>query len=390
MQKIVLLTALLRFSLLIPPVAAQSIIHFCGEVLPANHPLISQKWAKVLSQQANQGEYLTLLKQRAEVVFPVIEPIISKYAIPADFKYLLLVESGGQNFTVSRRGAAGFWQLMPQTARSLGLNVLRHNDERYDLRKSTTAACRYIRDLYEQLGSWTLVATAYNAGPTYVQALHRRFPDKHALALPYQAAETKSYVFQAVALKELLTNPQSYADYLSAQTMARLTDSNLTITEAERLATLASLTTEPDSVLTDSLWEAEPELAEVELIPELVELASEPTKTPAAGVAAVPRLETRLLSGNGLSEGQLCVFEAVRSTKINGVTVAVGDLIYAHVELLDRGSGRVFLRTEKVVSQTQESARLNLVAVETTRQPGVSMPARDAMASGWRLNWESM
>ncbi|MBC8154366.1 MAG: lytic transglycosylase domain-containing protein [Bacteroidetes bacterium] len=375
------LTGLSLFGL-IHVTAAQSVVQFCGEILPANQPAISQKWLKVLSRQAGQAGYLTRLKQRASVVFPVIEPIIAQYDIPADFKYLPLVESGGQNHTVSRRGAAGFWQLMPQTARSLGLSVAQRRDERYDLRKSTSAACRYLRELYQQLGSWTLVATAYNAGPNYVQALHRRFPDQHALALPFQTPETQSYVFQAVALKELFTKPQDYPTYLSESTISLLSAGNPAISEAE----LAALEREFGVTEATTL-----NLAST------LELEAEATENDSAAVAVAPvpveplapQLETRSVSGEPLSEGQLCLFEVIRPITINGVAIMVGDLIYAHVETLN--SGRAFLRTEKVVSaQTQETIKLQLVAVEKTRQPGVPIPARDTLTSGWKLIWEHL
>lgn len=384
MRKCVFSAALVGLSMFgqFCPVAAQSVIQFCGEVLPANHPAITQKWTKVISHQATQIAYLTRLKDRASIVFPVIEPIIAQYDIPADFKYLLLVESGGQNFTVSRRGAAGFWQLMPGTAKSLGLSVSRQHDDRYDLRKSTSAACRYLRELYEQFNSWTLVATAYNAGPNYVQALHRRFPNQHALALPYQAPETKSYVFQAVALKELLTKPQSYPNYLSEAVIAQLSQGNPTAAETERLATM--LTSEADSTLSTVSATG---LSETDIIP-----SEAPVAVAAAPVEPMaPQLETRSVSEEPLAEGKLCLFEVIRSTVINGVALTVGDVIYAHVETLDSQSGRAFLRTEKVVSaQTQEMTKLQLVAVEKTRQPGVPVPARDALASGWKLSWEQL
>lgn len=382
MHKLVLLAVLTGLSMLsrVPSAAAQSIVHFCGEVLPANQPVVARLWAQVLSRQASQAAYLNTLKQRAMVVFPVIEPIIAQYDIPADFKYLLLVESGGQNNTVSSRGAAGFWQLMPGTARLLGLSTARNHDERYDLRKSTSAACRYLRELHEQMGSWTLVAAAYNAGPNYVHALQRRFPTHHALALPYQSAATKSYVFQAVALKELLTNPQSYPTYLNEQTIARLSEGNSTVSETERMALLMAVDSEPETVEADS---AQMAVTSQQPVTDLT--------GPPVTVAAAPRLETRSVSGGSLAEGQLRMFEVIRPSVINGVTVSVGDLIYAHVETLDAATGRVFLRTEKVVSaQTQETTKLQLVAVEKTRQPGVSTPARDAMESGWKLSWESL
>ncbi len=329
---------------------------------------------------------------------PIIEPIIAQYNIPADFKYLPLIESGAQNYTVSSRGAAGFWQLMPGTARLLGLRVDRRQDERLNLRKATNAACRYLRELYEQLGSWMLVAAAYNAGPNHVQAIRRQFPEQHALTLPYHAAATKSYVFHAVALKELFTKPQAYRAYLSERAVTQLSIGNPNVTEAERLAILDTFDPSPsgtDDVAADSVLASDTtDRTGIADAPALPEKADEPTAPPAQAKpaqVAVPQLETRSLTVGLLTEGQLCLFEAAQSTVINGIAVAVGDLIYAHIDAIDPTSGRVFLRTEKVVStQTQNTVKLRLTAVDTIRQPGIVLPNGQALTEGSKLVWEAL
>lgn len=379
------------------PLVAQPLLQFCGEVLPANQPAITQQWLKALSHQAAQTDWLTTLKHRSAVLFPIIEPIIAQFNIPADFKYIPLIESGAQNYTVSSRGAAGFWQLMPGTARSLGLNVARRHDDRYDLRKATAAACRYLRELYQELGSWTLVAAAYNAGPNYVQAMRRRFPDHHALTLPYQASATKSYVYKAVALKELFTKPQDYRAYLSEQAVNQLSIGNPDVTEAERLAILDSF----DPTLTDNYADSVV-VADSTLIPsdddmsapvlpqKTAELATPTPAQPADTEVVAVQLETRNVAGESLTEGKLCLFEAVQPVTINGVSIAVGDLIYAHVEAIDRSTGRVFMRTEKVISTpTQQTIKLRLTAVGATRQPGVVLPGAYA-PPGLKLVWEAL
>ncbi|UFH52294.1 lytic transglycosylase domain-containing protein [Spirosoma sp. KNUC1025] len=101
-----------------------------------------------------------------------------------------LAESGLKAKAVSRAGAAGYWQLMPGTARNLGLKVSGRIDERFNVLKATDAACRYLRALYTQLGSWSLVAAAYNAGPGYMknQLQRQAHRDYYRMSLPAKPA----------------------------------------------------------------------------------------------------------------------------------------------------------------------------------------------------------
>ncbi len=106
--------------------------------------------------------------------FNLIENILSQYGLPRELKYLAVIESNLKAGAVSKVGAKGPWQLMPQTARDLGLKVNRNIDERKNYAKSTRAAALYLRDLYKELGDWLLVIAAYNTGTNNVyRAIHR-------------------------------------------------------------------------------------------------------------------------------------------------------------------------------------------------------------------------
>ncbi len=100
--------------------------------------------------------------------FSLIENILTQYGLPKELKYLAVIESNLKSTAVSRVGAKGPWQLMPQTARDLGLTVNRTVDERKNYVKSTRAAALYLRDLYNELGDWLLVIAAYNTGTAKV------------------------------------------------------------------------------------------------------------------------------------------------------------------------------------------------------------------------------
>ncbi len=103
--------------------------------------------------------------RRALVQRASLRGILTQEQVPAELLALSFVESMFNPKARSSAGAAGIWQLMPDTARGLGLKVTRVHDERYDLLKSTRAAARMLRRNYELLGSWPLAITAYNHGP---------------------------------------------------------------------------------------------------------------------------------------------------------------------------------------------------------------------------------
>jgi hypothetical protein len=156
-----------------------------------------------------------MLFKRANRWFPVIEPILKKNGIPDDFKYLALIESGLQNVT-SPAGAKGFWQFLKSTAREYGLEVNSGIDERYNVEKSTGAACRYLNDSYEKYANWTLVAAAFNAGNRRIseQLNKQKVETYYNLLL---SEETSRYVFRILAVKTIFNNPESYGFQLKEE-----------------------------------------------------------------------------------------------------------------------------------------------------------------------------
>ena len=89
--------------------------------------------------------------------------------LPLALRYLPLIESDYNPLAVSSKGAAGLWQLMPETARSLGLKVNALVDERFDVYASTQAALDYLAALHDRFQCWSLALAAYNGGPTRVE-----------------------------------------------------------------------------------------------------------------------------------------------------------------------------------------------------------------------------
>ena len=183
-------------------------VDFAGENAPLNITDVRERFDRELVVNANlQGSTILILK-RANRVFPVIEPILKKNGVPDDFKYLAVIESALIN-AVSPSGAKGIWQFMPITAKERGMEVNENIDERYHLEKSTDAACKYLIDAKNKLGSWTLAAASYNGGMTGVtnQIQIQKVSNYYDLLLN---DETSRYVFRILALKEIMKNPALY------------------------------------------------------------------------------------------------------------------------------------------------------------------------------------
>jgi membrane-bound lytic murein transglycosylase D len=143
---------------------------------------------------------LSSIKQRSHSPFTIIDSVFNHYGLPVQLKYLAVVESELKTKAVSRVGAVGPWQLMPTTARILGLKVNAHRDERKDYYKSTRAAARYLKDLHEEFGDWLLVFAAYNSGEgTVYAAMHQSGSTNFWKIQRYLPRETRDYVNKYIA-----------------------------------------------------------------------------------------------------------------------------------------------------------------------------------------------
>lgn len=136
------------------------------------------------------------LKRLAEYYFPIFEDALHRYGLPEELKYLPVIESGLHVQAHSPMGAAGLWQFMPSTAKGYGLEVNSLVDERLDPIKSTEAACRFLRHLYNIYDDWNLAIAAYNCGPGNVnKAIHRAGGERDFWAIyPFLPRETRSYL----------------------------------------------------------------------------------------------------------------------------------------------------------------------------------------------------
>ncbi|MGF1922892.1 MAG: lytic transglycosylase domain-containing protein [Bacteroidia bacterium] len=180
-------------------------LEFANETLPLGDLKVAGKMKRILASYGYQNLQTNRLHRRAAQWFPVIEPILAAYGIPNDFKYMPLVESGLKE-GISPKGAAGFWQFMPGTARMYGLKVNGSIDERKNLRKSTIAACKYMKELYGIFNSWTLVAAAYNVGDVHMKRQMNKQNQDNYFKMKLNR-ETGGYVYKLFSMKEILENP---------------------------------------------------------------------------------------------------------------------------------------------------------------------------------------
>ena len=184
------------------------VIDFCGEQSPLNAPDIRERLDKELLVNTYWQSNMMLLLKRSNKWFPTIESILKEEGVPQDFKFLAVIESGLENLR-SPKGAKGFWQLMPATAKEYGLEVNSNVDERYHVEKSTRAACKYLLKAKERFGSWTLAAASFNRGMFGIDRLLKKqlVDDYYDLLLN---KETSRYIFRILAVKEIMTNPDLY------------------------------------------------------------------------------------------------------------------------------------------------------------------------------------
>ncbi len=150
---------------------------------------------------------------RSERYAPTIRSILKKNGLPEDLVYLSMIESGFNMKARSPAKASGPWQFIDETGRRYGLKVDHWVDERYDLEKSTVAAARYLKTLFDRFGCWYLAAAGYNAGENRVERAIEKEDTKDFWKLrKYKTLpkETQEYVPQLIAAALIAKEPEEY------------------------------------------------------------------------------------------------------------------------------------------------------------------------------------
>ena len=138
---------------------------------------------------------------------PIFEEALDLYDLPLELKYLPVIESALNPMATSPQGAAGLWQFMLRTGQAYGLKVNSLVDERRDPIKSSRAAARYLKDLYDIYHDWNLVLAAYNCGPgTINKAIRRAGGETDFWSLyNFLPQETRGYVPAFIAANYIMT-----------------------------------------------------------------------------------------------------------------------------------------------------------------------------------------
>ncbi len=181
---------------------------FCGEEVPLQYFDVRESLEKEIIVNAYWHSQTILYIKRADRYFPVIEPILKANNIPDDFKYLVVAESGFSD-VVSPAGAAGLWHFLENTGREYGLEINDEVDERYNLEKSTNAACKYFKESYDLYKNWTLTAASYNGGRNGIDRQISRQGENNYYDLLF-AEETQRYVYRILAFKVVMEDPEKY------------------------------------------------------------------------------------------------------------------------------------------------------------------------------------
>lgn len=186
---------------------------FAGEKVPLERQDVQEMFDRELIYNTySQGHILYLIKL-SKRFFPIIEQRLKMQGVPDDFKYLCVAESNLQNLT-SAVGAQGYWQFMTSTAPGFNLEVNKDVDERFNIEKSTDAACKYLKQAYAKFGNWTAAAASYNCGQGgyNAQVTFQKTSNYYDLQLP---VETNKYIFRILSFKHLFTNAEQLGFHLT-------------------------------------------------------------------------------------------------------------------------------------------------------------------------------
>jgi len=151
--------------------------------------------------------------EKSTKYMPLLQSELKKAGLPTDLAYMVMIESGFSAQAVSSAQAVGPWQFIESTGATYGLQKNWYLDERRDIKKSTLAAIRYLKDLNQEFGSWYLVAASYNMGENGLRRQIKKYNTRDYWELVHRGAlpqETQDYVPKILAAMMIAKAPNLY------------------------------------------------------------------------------------------------------------------------------------------------------------------------------------
>ncbi len=179
--------------------------------LPVTYNRKVSQW--ISYYQTNGRKWFREWLERSTIYMPGIQKELQRAGMPQDLAYMAMIESGFSTSATSHADAVGPWQFIAATGNRYGLRSQWWIDERRDMKKSTIAAIRYMRDLYQEFGSWYLVAASYNMGENGLRRQIQKYRTNdfwQLAALGALPAETKDYVPKIIAAMMVSKSPSLY------------------------------------------------------------------------------------------------------------------------------------------------------------------------------------
>ena len=205
-------------------------IEFAGQTYRFDRPDLYERMDRELVAFTYGHTNSVLMLKRAERMFSKIVPILKKNGVPEDLKYLMAIECNLDPKSVSTAGAAGPWQFMKATGRAYGLEVADEVDERYNIEKSTEAACKYLKEAFGKYGDWMTVAASYNAGQGGISQRITNQRQARAMDL-FLPTETSRYMFRILTAKYFLENPEEFGFHIEGSYTYPAVKETVTVSE---------------------------------------------------------------------------------------------------------------------------------------------------------------
>ncbi len=182
---------------------------FAGQIVRFDNWDMKERMEREIISFATSHQNSILILKKAPRYLPRMRKILKEEGVPEDFVYLCVIECNLNTLAKSGVGAAGFWQFMETTAREYKLEVNDCIDERFDIEKSTRAACKYLKNSYAKFGDWMAVAASYNAGMGRIGGELEKQDADNVFDL-WLNTETSRYIFRLLAVKLMIENPAGF------------------------------------------------------------------------------------------------------------------------------------------------------------------------------------